>query len=247
MLWNVISKCYQCKATLFKHILNPAGLFFFFCPSSRHCFKHHVCIYILGLQVWSVICLPGEIYDLFNVESQQQMFTHLQYVILGKTYSSLGLHLVPISSSENYIVWIQIKPFMSDRFNHCMWIISREPRPPALQIFHRKKHQPFQIPATLSTVHRHIFIFEKRKKDSVLFEMTWQEHKTDPASLRGVNGIYSVYFLHAVHINPQRCRYSAHITWNVSLCIGFPGKHTSRYISFRTPQESSNRVIVVKF
>lgn len=47
--------------------------------------------------------------------------------------------------------------------------------------------------------------------------MTWQEHKTDPASLRGVNGIYSVYFLHAVHINPQRCQYTAHIMFHSAL------------------------------
>lgn len=83
-------------------------LFFFFflllLLPSHHCFKYHVCIYILGLQLWSVICLPGEIYDLFNVETPQQMFAHLKNVILGKAYSSLGLHLVLISSSENYIV-----------------------------------------------------------------------------------------------------------------------------------------------
>lgn len=63
---------------------------FSFLFSSRHCFEYHVCIYILGLKVWSVICLPGEIYGLFNVESQQKVFTHLQYAILGNTYSSLG-------------------------------------------------------------------------------------------------------------------------------------------------------------
>lgn len=37
--------------------------------SLHHCLDYYVCIYILGLKVWSIICLPGEIYDQFNVRS----------------------------------------------------------------------------------------------------------------------------------------------------------------------------------
>lgn len=166
MLRSVISKCYQCKSILFQHISNTAGLFFFFF-SSRHCFKYLVCIYSLGLQVWSVICLPGEIYDLFNVESQQQMFAHLQYVIPGKTYSSLGL------ASGPYFIFR--KPYCLNPYRafyvwsfQSLYHLKRTTSPPLCRYLKKKKkHHPFQIPATLSTVHRHIFIFWKEKKETV--------------------------------------------------------------------------------
>lgn len=38
------------------------------------------------------------------MQRQQNMFDHQLYVILGKTYSSFGLHLDPVSSSQNHTV-----------------------------------------------------------------------------------------------------------------------------------------------
>lgn len=114
-----------------------------------------------------------------------------------------------ISSLLCLIVWITV--CASSQENHV----------PQLWRYLAKKKHPFQIP-----VHSHIFIFGKEKKDSVWFEMTWREHKTDPALPRGVNGIYSVYFLHAVHINPQRCRYTAHIMFHSALVFQGNIHHT---------------------
>lgn len=99
---------------------------------------------------------------------------------------------------------------------------------------HSHTNLPFQTPPR-STVHRHIFIFENK---DCTFETMWREHKTDPASLRGVNGIYSVYFLHAVHINPQRCQYTARIIFHSALV--FQGKHISCSVSYTSPQERDN-------
>lgn len=95
----------------------------FFPP--HHCIKYHVCSYILWLQVWSVSCFARR--DL-RVTAVNVLSSMVQNVILGTTHSLLCVHLVPISPSlENHIVWIQIKPFMSHRLNHCMWIISSVP------------------------------------------------------------------------------------------------------------------------
>lgn len=65
--------------------------------------------------------------------------------------------------------------------------------------------------------------------------MTWREHKTDPAPLREVNGIYSVYFLHAVHINT--CRYAAHIRFHFALVFL---ENISRSPSLNAPEEAIN-------
>lgn len=86
-------------------------------------------------------------------------------------YSSLSLPLVPNSSSENHTIWIHIKPFMSDHLIHCCWS-SQENRIPQLCRYFTKKHHPFQIPATLSTVHRHIFIFWKKRK--TVYDLRWR-------------------------------------------------------------------------
>lgn len=83
----------------------------------------------------------------------------------------------------------------------------------------------FQTPG-LSTVHRHIY-FLKRKQNQDCVRLRWRGEniETDPASLRGVSGIYSVYFLHTVHINPHRCRYTARIMSHSASV--FQGKHLS--------------------
>lgn len=101
--------------------------------------------------------------------------------------------------------------FMSDHLNHCRSSQENHAPPQPLQLCRHFTHRPFQPPSPprLSALYIGIYLFfwkrrEKKPQDCVRFEMTWREHETDPASLRGVNGIYSVYFLHAVHINPQR-------------------------------------------
>lgn len=50
--------------------------------------------------------------------------------------------------------------------------------------------------------------------------------KTDPTALRGVNGIYSVYFLHAAHVNPQRCQHTAHVLLHSALVFRRSMRHT---------------------
>lgn len=148
------------------------------------------------------------------------MFTHLRYVTLGKTYSSLGLHLVPIfifrepyclNPYRAFYVW----SFESLVVDH----LKRSASPSFADISHKKNPTTHFKSLRLSALYIGIYLFfeRKKKKDRVRFEMTWREHKTDPASLRGVNGIYSVYFLHAVHINPQRCQYTAHIMFQSAL------------------------------
>lgn len=62
--------------------------------------------------------------------------------------------------------------------------------------------------------------------------MAWWEHKTDLASLKEVNGIYSVYFLHAVHIYPYP--YTAHIMFHFASVFEENVYHT---LSYRTPLE----------
>lgn len=77
----------------------------------------------------------------------------------------------------------------------------------------RRNLQSFQVP-TISALYIHGIYLFFQNKDCTVWDAAG---KTDPASLRGVNSIYSVYFLHAVHINPQRCQYTAHVLFHSAL------------------------------
>lgn len=197
-------------------------LFYFF---SRHCFKYHVCICILGHQDWSLICLPGEIYDLFNVKSNSKCSLIYSTWFLEKH----APHLVCIWSLFHlqrtilYCFLFHIKSFMSDRLNHCMCIISREPRGSQLCRYLAEKTTHFKS----LYIGIYLFLEQKKKRQCTIWDdMARTYSKTDPASPRGVNGIYSVYFLHAVHINPQRCRYTAHIMFHSALVFQGNIHHT---------------------
>lgn len=145
MLWSIISKCYHNKATLFQRIIsNPAGLSCCCCFfSSHHCFEYHVCIYILGLKSLERSFVCQERFMICLMWSHNRRCSLIYGTWLWEKHT---LRLVCIwslfLSSENHIVWIHIEPFMSDHLNHLLLIISREARPPALQIFHTKKTPP---------------------------------------------------------------------------------------------------------
>lgn len=115
---------------------------------------------------------------------------------------------------------------MSDCLN-CCWSSPENLAPPALQIINKKKKTPpISIPPSPSLPSTHLdsqhctmiyiyyFFFKNKQKKEKLCAI-WD----DPASLSGVNGIYSVYFLHAVHINLHRRQYTTHIM--------FPGTITT--------------------
>lgn len=75
---------------------------------------------------------------------------------------------------------------------------------------------PISNPPRLSSLYIGIYLFldkeeKKKKKKEAVYNLRWrgENKETDPASLRGVNGIYYVDFLHAVHINPQRCQHTS--------------------------------------
>lgn len=212
--------------------------FFFFLRllPSRHCFKYHVCIYILGLQLWSVICLPGEIYDLFNVETPQQMFTHLKNVILGKTYSSLGLHLVLILSSENYIVWIHIKPFMSDRLNTVCGSSQENYVPQLCRYLTHKKTTTHFKSLWLSALYIGIYLFFGKKKKKTVFDLKWRGENISLILHRW--GELMVFIQFIFYTLCTLIHKDADI--QLILCFTlhwFSGKHTSHSFSYRTPQE----------
>lgn len=90
--------------------------------------------------------------------------------------------LLARSASGSYFIFTEpyclnpYRTFYVWPFESLLLIISKEPQPPALQIFHtqEKNNHPFQIPATLSTVHRHIFIFWKQG----LYDLRWRGENT---------------------------------------------------------------------
>lgn len=244
VLWSVKSECYYSK-TIIKTQPASCFVFFSFFGPSLHCFEYHVCIYIL-VMCSSLECdlfARRDLWFVFNVESQQQQqkcSSTEQHVILGGGGRG-GILLTlpasgPYSSTENHIVWIHIKPFMSDCLNCCGWSSPEMQRPPG---FADTRLLPFEIPPPrLSALYDDIFIFFLKRKDCVRFWVDVARTRGPiPASLRGVNDIYSVYFLHAVHINPRRCRYTTHIMFHSCIVFFFPGNniyHALASFSYRT-------------
>lgn len=139
-------------------------------------------------------------------------FARLQFSS-GKKILLWFLHLVPISPSENHIVWIHIKPFyVSDHLNRCCPSSqeNRRPPPPSFAAISQNKNPTHFKSPRLSSLYIGIYLFlDKEKRLCTNLRWCGENKKTDPASLRGVNGIYYVDFLHAVHINPQRCQHTS--------------------------------------
>lgn len=93
------------------------------------------------------------------------------------------------------------------------------PGTPSFASIPQKQHHFKSMPLSQLYTWIYIYIYFVKKKNCVWFETarTW---KSDPASLRGVNGIYSVYFPLAVHINLHTCQYRA------CIMLGFLIYHT---------------------
>lgn len=100
-------------------------------------------------------------------------------------------------------------------------LIASVEEPPATSFAEESSGHFQPPPSQLCTYMAYIYFFEN--KDCTVRDAA---AKADPASLRGVNGIYSVYFLHAVHINPQRCQHAAHLLFHSALVFQRSIHHT---------------------
>lgn len=204
-----------------------------------------------------------DLWFVFNVESQQQQqkcSSTEQHVILGGGREGRGgggtPHFACIWSLFIYREPYCLNPYQAFYvwlFKLLWLIISRDAASPRLCRYSPPPIWNSPPPPRLSALYDDIFIFFLKRKDCVRFWVDVARTRGPiPASLRGVNDIYSVYFLHAVHINPRRCRYTTHIMFHS--CIGFffqgttsitlsPLSHTELF-----PQERSNSFrVVVEF
>lgn len=114
-------------------------------------------------------------------------------------------------------------------------IISRAPRPQLLPLLHTNARH-FKNPTTLSTAHTYIYL----KQTACDGRWRGKKHRTDPASLREVNGIYSAYFLHAALINLHRCQY-------IQLVLCFTRHWFSTKASIVQERHNTFRVLLLNF
>lgn len=152
--------------------------------------------------------------------------TGIRSSILCDSGKNRAPHMVciwPLFNLQRTILFQSISSLLCPISELLLLIISREPHPPSFadnSYTHRKKNTYFR--SLVSALYIDVFIFLKRKLKKKKKD---ENIKTNPASLRGVSGIYSVYFLHTLHINPHRCRYTAHIMSHSASV--FQGKHLS--------------------
>lgn len=222
VLWSAISKCYYSRAALFPRVIsNPAGLtcvVLFFCPN--HVTVLNIAVCACTLKLWNLESFPGRF--VVSVTTSIRCDSG-KLMLLARSASGLYFIFkrVILFQSISSLLCLIVRVTVVDRLKTTTFP-SFADNPHTLK---KTTHHLFQIPG-LSTVHRHIY-FLKRKKNKTVYDLRWRGEniETDPASLRGVSGIYSVYFLHAVHINPHRCRYTARIMSHSASV--FQGKHLS--------------------
>lgn len=194
--------------------------FFFFCPN--HVTVLNIAVCACTLKLWNLESFPGRF-----VVSVTTLILCDSGKIMLLARSASGLYFIfkriILFQSISSLLCLIVRVTVVDRLKTTTFPSSAD-NPHTL-----KKNQPTTyFKSLVSALYIDIFIFWKgKKKNKTVYDLRWcgENIETDPASLRGVSGIYSVYFLHAVHINPHRCRYTARIMSHSASV--FQGKHLS--------------------
>lgn len=121
----------------------------------------YVFFYYPGTKSLDFLCLPGEIYNLLNVRSWFWENWLLSLSASGPVFILREAYC--LNPYQGFYVW---------SFKSMLLIISREPCPPALQIFHTKGTIHFSS-MPLSALYIGIYLFFGKKKKT-LYYLRWR-------------------------------------------------------------------------